>query len=121
MEGAPDIMLSLGVSGYQVVKPTSQQEPLVTSNPNISTTLPATGSPEELVVPSLQQSLEKPLTIPMETETSTPSTPFVDDLIVPSSQETLEASLTIPAESETSVVHGPFRFAPRVIPAWDID
>ena len=117
IEGAPEIILSLSESGYELVERSSQQGPLVTSTENgadISMNSSTTPSPEEFVVPSLQQSLEEPPTIPTETDASVPTTPSVDEFSVPSSQQSLEETLSIPAQPATTT-------APRVIPNYTID
>ena len=88
IDGAPDIILSLSPSGYQL---SEQQGPLVTPMETVSTTPSASSSPDELIVPSSQSSLEDCLEIPME------------------------AAIDIPPTSNR------FQFAPRVIPNYTID
>ena len=95
IDGAPDIILSLGASGYELAAPSSQLE----SGNNLDT--PATitpSSPDEPVIPSSQRSLEEFLTIPMENQASTP-----------------EVSKTTTAASNH------FFYAPRVVPDYNID
>ncbi|KAF9642316.1 hypothetical protein BDM02DRAFT_3193503 [Thelephora ganbajun] len=131
IEGAPDVILSLGSSGYEVVDHSLQQEPLfmfVENDTDISTppssATPSAPSLDELIVPSSQQSLEGCLTIPMEVETEAVilTTPSVDELMVPSSQQSTEDPLTMPVVSGiTTTTSGCFRFAPCVIPTYSID
>ena len=62
-EGAPDMMLVLGESGYEVVTRSSQLDiPGLPSTTSSSTTPP----PDEPIVPSLQQSVEESLQIPAD-------------------------------------------------------
>jgi hypothetical protein len=100
IEGAPGIMLTLGGSGYEFV-PSSWQLDIPTAPPSTASSS-STPSPDELIIPSSQQSLEGSLTIPMDIETN------------PLSSPTTESEITTPAS-------GSFRFAPRVIPAYRID
>jgi len=126
IEEAPDIILSLSGSGYQ---PATHSSPLVTiaeNDTDISTT-PSSTTPstipfsDELIIPSPQQSFEELVTTPVEARTSIPTTPSADEFIIPSSQQSLEEPLTIPAEFRTATASSRFRFAPRVIPDYNID
>ena len=70
IEGAPDVILTLGGSGYELSKQPdiSVQLPTTTSSTSALPTTPTT-SLDDLIVPSSQQSLEEVLTIPPETDT----------------------------------------------------
>ena len=110
IEGAPDIILSLGRSGYELATPSSRQEPLATfakDDADTTTSTTPNSPPNEL--------------IRMEGETSTPATPSGDEFIVPSSQQSLEESLIIPTTSETIATSNHFLYAPRIIPDYNID
>ena len=110
IEGAPDVILSLGRSGYELAAPSPRQEPLATFAKNDADTPTSTtpnSPPNELMR--------------MEGETSTPATPSEDELIGPSSQQSLEEPLTIPTTSETTATSNHFLYAPRVIPDYNID
>ena len=127
IEGAPDVMLSLCGSGYQLIDPSSQRD-MSTSTAPPTTPSPATPSsalpPDELIVPSSQQSLEECLTIPMEVETVIPTSPSpsAGELVDPLSRQPIGGSPTPSAVSEiTATPSGRFRFAPRVIPTDNID
>ena len=100
IEGAPGIMLTLGGSGYELVSPSWQLD--IPTAPPSTASSSSTPSPDELIIPSSQQSLEGSLTIPMDIETNPPGSP------------TTESEITTPAS-------GCFRFAPRVIPSYRID
>lgn len=63
VEGAPDIMLTLGGSGYEVVTRSSQSD---VSAPPSTTPSSTTPPPGELIMPSSQHSLEDFLTIPVD-------------------------------------------------------
>lgn len=116
IDGAPDIILSLGPSGYGVVDPPSPQVPRVTSTEG-AVGPPTTSSPgvsistptfEDSIIPSSQQSLEGCMTIPAEPEAASSATPSVstptsEDFVVPSSQQSLEECMVIPAENEAIV------------------
>lgn len=115
IEEAPDVVLSLGKSGYELANPPSHSE----NDTDVSTPLPApppsttpssTPSPDEFIVPSSQQSLEEDLTIPMEVETDSS---YPDALMTPLSQQ---GPLTT-----TTTLSGQSRFAPRMIPTYNID
>ena len=118
IDGAPDVMLSLSPSGYQ---PSQQQEPLVTPMEAVSTTPSASPSPDDLIVPSSQSSLEDCLEIPMETTTNIPSTPSGDVPTNSSPQRSLGEPLAISMEPGTNSTSNRFQFAPRVIPYYTID
>jgi len=92
MEGAPDVILTLGGSGYELSgqPDISVAPPTVTPPTSAHTTTPAT-SLDDLVIPSSQQSLEEVLTIPPGT-----------DIVV----------------SKNS---GISRFAPRIVPKFNHD
>ena len=121
IEGAPDIILSLGGSGYELATPSSQRLPTTSVEDDTGTSVSPPSSLDELVVPSSQQSLEGCLTIPMEAETSAPASPSADEPIVPSSQQSLEEPPTIPATSVATTKSNTFAFALRVIPNFSID
>lgn len=113
IEGAPDIILSLGRSGYELAPPSPQRE-----DDTDTSTITTNSSPGELVAPSSQQSLEEYLTIPMEDNANTPTTPSADELVVPPSQQPLDIA-TIPQTITAS--SNRFFYAPRVIPDYHID
>ena len=121
LEGVPDIILSLGGSGYEFAAPSSQQLLTTSVEDDMGTSATPSSPLDELVVPSSQQSLEECMTIPMEVDTNTPATPSADELIVPSSQQSLEEPLTIPTTSVTATRSNTFAFALRVIPKYNID
>ena len=68
IEGAPDIILTLGGAGYEIATPQSQREPPVTfAENNVDTPIDAPSpSPDELMIPSSQRTIEECLTIPTE-------------------------------------------------------
>jgi len=118
IEGVPDIALFLSPSGYQF---SPQDDPLVSPAESILTvpsTPSTTPSPDELVIPLPQQSLEEYMATPMETLMSIPTTPFIDDPNAPPSIEE-HSAITVGLEADT--VPNCFRFAPRVIPDYHID
>jgi len=108
IEGVPDIALFLSPSGYQL---SPQQDPPITPEESILTTPSTTPSPDELVVPSSQQSLEECLAI----------MPSVDDPNPPPSQQSPGEVLTISGGLRADTAPGHFRFAPRIIPDYRID
>lgn len=111
MEGAPDIILTLIGSGYELSGQPNDSPPAATSP---DTTSPPTASIDELVIPSSQQSLEEVLSIPTETDTNPSGTSTTRDLTRPSPQRSPEESSVI-TRSNNSL------FAPRVIPSYQID
>ena len=127
IEGAPDVMLSLCGSGYQLIDPSSQRDMSIYTPPHTapSPTTPSSAlPPDELTVPSSQQSLEESPTIPMEVETVIPTSPSpsAGELIGPSPQRPVKGPPTTSAASEiTTTPSGRYRFAPRVIPTYNID
>lgn len=116
IDGAPDIILLLGPSGYEVIDP-----PVTStgSDTDVSTT-PSSRSPlststlEDFVVPSSQPQ-EELLVIPAETETVVPTTLSSDGLTVHS-----EDPLPVPAVSKASTP-GRFHLALRAIPTYSLD
>ena len=126
IEGAPEVMLSLRGSGYELIDSLSQREPFTGSPPPSTTpssaTPSSTPSPDDLIVPSSQQSIEGYLTIPMETETDIPTAASVDEPIIRLSQQLREGSLAVSTAVETTgTAPGRFLFAPRVIPTYNIE
>lgn len=137
IEGAPDIMLTLGGSGYELVTPSMQPDIPATpppttpssttpSSPTPSSTTPSSTTPsspapslDELVVPSSQHSLEEPLAIPAEVEASDSNTPPTDEAAIPSLLQSLEGTSAVPGGG--NITSRRFYFAPRVIPDYDID
>ena len=128
IDGAPNILLSLGSSGYEVFDPSSQQEStavLLESDSDISTPLSATPPPgtptttsslEDLIIPSSQQTLEEELVIPAEAMT-TPATSSVDYLTTSPVNE----SSTTSGVSVTTSVPLHFHLALREVPTYNID
>ena len=128
IEEAPGVMLSLCGSGYELVNPSSQQVPrdkgvstLLLATPSF--TVSSTPSPDELVVPSSQQSLEEYLTIPVDIEAVISTPASATELTVPLSRQPVEEPLTTPAATSemTTTARGRFAFSPRVIPTYTID
>ena len=123
IEGAPDVMLLLCGSRYQLVNPSLLCDMSISTTPSPvtpSSTLP----PDELIMPSSQRSLKEHLTIPMEVETATPTSPSpsTGELVNPLSQQPVEGPLTTSAAPEiTTTPSGHFCFAPHVIPTYNID
>ena len=112
IDGAPEIMLSLGPSGYDVSDHPQQQEPhdMSAESATLTFTPSATPSPATppvsslAIIPSSQQTVEECLVIPPESNMVIPAPPSSSPLeIVPSSQQTIEECLVIPPESETVI------------------
>ena len=122
IEGAPDIILSLGESGYELATPSSQQDPPVTfAEGGMGTSAIPDPSLDELIILSSQRSLEESLMIPMEGETNAPTTRPIDRPASPPHQQSLEGLSTVPTVSETATTtSNPFFYAPRVIPNYKI-
>ena len=155
IEGAPDVVLTLSGSGYELSdEPISSTAP-TSAAPSVIVPLgTSTAVPDDSIVPSSQQSLEEVLTIPAPTSAAPSvivpldtSTAAPDDSIVPSSQQSLEEVLTIPTETGASFFNaslpgkatlplsqtlpggssinakhcGSSRFAPRIIPNYQIN
>lgn len=131
IDGVPDVVLSLGRSGYEVVDPSPQRETVIRStedDTNIPsstfsfTTPSSTPLPDDLVVPSSQQSLEEYLTIPAEVGTVTSISPAADQLTDRSSPQSVEEPLAVLETSKTTAAATKrFRYAPRAVPAYNID
>ena len=122
IEGAPDVMLSLGGSGYQLIDPSPQRDMSISTPP--PTTPSSVSPPDELIVPSSQQSLEEYLTIPVEVESVIPTSPSpsAGELIDHSSQQPVGRPPTTSAASEITITpSGRLHFAPRVVPTYSID
>ena len=117
IEGAPNIMLTLSRAGYELVIPSAQSD-ISTAPPSTVSSSPAL-SPDELIVPSSQRSLEEFLVIPMEVESGVSNTPPTDELVIPSSPQSLEGTPTVSEGANKTSGH--FHFAPRVIPDYNID
>jgi len=105
IEGAPDVTLTLGGSGYELPE---QSDVLVASpvaTPSTSAP-PATPTPplDDIIVPSSQQSLEEGLTIPPEISA---------EPALPLPQQT--------SEGRSRVIDGMSRFAPRIVPEFQMD
>jgi len=125
IEEAPDIILSLGGSGYELADPPSHQETPAThagGNTDVSIMPSSTPSLDELIVPSSRQSTEEYLTIPTEAMTADQTPPPQDDVMVSLSQQSAEEPLTVSLAPETATAaSGHFPFALRVIPDYKID
>ena len=120
IEGAPDVILTLGESGcvYELVTPSGQPDVSIAPSPTTSTAPSPTTSTtplDELIIPSSQQSLEEVLTIPMDGVTGLSNTSPAGESAAASLQKSPEESLV----STKRVNH--FLFAPRVIPSYQID
>ncbi|KAF9778391.1 hypothetical protein BJ322DRAFT_1025103 [Thelephora terrestris] len=111
VEGAPDVILTLGGSGYELPgRP--YDSPLSTASSATSHHLKQTTTPfDNLIVPSSQQSLEGVLTIPVEINTTLSS--ISGEPAIPPQEEHLEAS--------SPVVRKLSLFTPRIIPTYHID
>ena len=119
-EGAPDIILTLGGSGYELVTPSAQSD--ISTVPSPTTPVSPALLSDEFNVPSSQQSLEEFLTIPAEFGKSTSSTPSTDELTVPLSPQSLEGTSTTPTTSvAVNITSDRIRFAPRRIPDYSFD
>lgn len=120
MEGAPDIMLTLGVSGYELL-PRLPQPDISSAPPSAmpsSTVLP----PDELAAPSSQQSPGDPLTTPMDVDTTLASTPRTDEPPPVTLYPSPEEPSTTPTVSGTAVTTPKtFYSAPRIVPTYSID
>ena len=114
IEGTPDVILSLGGSGYEFVNPSLQQEPPIRFVENDDVSIPPSTAPSPApssIMPSSQQSLEEYLTIPTDVvDLTPPSEHIVEELL----------SAALPSEPAT-VASGRFPSAPREIPTYDID
>lgn len=114
VEGAPDITLTLGVSGYEIVACPSQPDISTPLSITPSSTAPPLG---ELIVPSPEQ-LPEELTIPEDVEMNPPDISLTGEL---PSQQSLDEPST-PAVSETVITTSKkFYFTPRVIPNCVVD
>jgi hypothetical protein len=124
IEGVPDIVLSLGGSGYELADALSLQVPIphpTTPSSTASSTTPSTPSPE-FIVPSSQRSLEEELSIPSDIETVVSTPTSVEEREAYFSQPPVEESMAIPVASGiTAATSGHFHYAPRVIPTYSID
>jgi hypothetical protein len=110
IEGAPDVILTLIGSGYELSEQPDIPASTTSSSATSSATLSSTAPFDELLAPSSQQSLEEDLTIPTGITTIPPDTPACEH--IPSSQQTLDPSIPI----------GHFSLlAPRIIPSFRID
>ena len=125
IEGAPDVILTLCGSGYELASRFAQRD-APTASP--STTSSHARSPsatptfEELVVPSSQQSIEGELAIPMEVELSDVNATPDGLTIATAQQSSSESSNTaVISEATTKKVSGRFYFAPHVVPDYGID
>ena len=116
IEGAPDIVLTLGGSGYELSEePDSLVEPTPTASSAIVPPDTSTAVPDDSIIPSSQQSLEGFLTIPAETDASFFDTSLASEVALPLPQ---------PPPEESSIAanrRGNSRFAPRIIPDYQID
>jgi len=125
IEEAPDIILSLGGSGYELADPASHQEPpttLADSNTDIFVTPSSTPPLDGLIVPSSRQSTEEYLTIPTEAMTADQTPPPRDNAMVSPSQQSAEEPLAVSLAPKTATAaSGCFTFALRVIPDYNID
>ena len=125
IEEAPDIILSLGGSGYELADPALHQEPpttLADNNTDLSIAPSSTPPLDELIVPSSRQSTEEYLTIPTEAMTVDQTAPPKDNAMVSPSQQSAEEPLAVSLAPETTTAaSGHFAFALRVIPDYNID
>jgi hypothetical protein len=122
IEGVPEVILTLGGSGYELVT-ASEQPDISTAPPSTTsistapspTTAPSTVPSDEFIVPSSQGSFEE-LTIPMNIDASlTDDTSPTGESATPSLQQSPE---------EPSITISPLfncRFALRIIPTYQID